>query len=374
MKRILKRLAALFALTLCLFIPGCGEGEYEEVEIGYMGPARYNPFLAAERFLKEAGCEVKSNGSFDQLPYASGTVVAPLQAFMNYGDANRVLTWVQNGGHLVLLLANGEPWRSDWKIWKWEEKETDQEDRDEEEKALLDKLGLKLDDNGSHGDTFVQVGVRTYRAELHGKFTLVKKPYRRDVDGGDQLTSFARGYGRVTLVADAHPFRNRYLAEQDHAALLHQLVSMDQRMIVSFVTGMKVSFWKMLWQHGWMVLVCLAVVLVLWLWKNLPRFGPILAAEDRSARDFTGHLALAGAFLWKYRQVPALLQPLQQEVLALLARRSLNPEDPATQEELATRCGLTADRVRQALFLVGPQSESVFLRTVQDLYTLRSKI
>src|SRR5213075_340682 len=108
------------------------------------------------------------------------------------------------------------------------------------------------------------------------------------------VMSWNRGFGRVTLVADAHPFRNRYLARNDHAALLYGLVSLDHRTVVSFVSVLKVSFWKMLWEHGRPALLCLAALLMLWLWKNLPRFGPILAAEDHSSRDFTAHLAMAG--------------------------------------------------------------------------------
>ncbi len=372
MKRARQRLAALLALVLTLFLPGCQEGEMEEEEVGYFGPAHYNPFLAAQRFLGEMGCAVEPTGTLQELPRSSGTVIASLDSFANYGDATRVVDWVQRGGHLVLLLSGAEPWRDDWAYAS--SKAGDEEKPDEEQQTLLDKLGIKEVDLSAESEVTVHSGAHRYRADLAGGIKLEKKPARQDVDGADAVMSWNRGFGRVTAVSAAHPFRNRYLAQKDHAALLFALVSLDHRSVVSFVSTLKVSFWKMLWQQGWPAIVCLAAVLVLWLWKNLPRFGPILVAEDHSSRDFTGHLAMAGAFLWRNREVAALLVPLQQDVRAALTRRGLVAEDPATQDELATRTGLTADRVRLALFLVAPSAESVFLRTVQDLHTLRSKI
>jgi hypothetical protein len=315
---------------------------------------------------------VEPNGTFQELPRATSTIIASVDSFTNYGDAGRVVDWVQRGGHLVLLLSGAEPWRDDW--GSQSSKTSDDEKLDEEQQAVLDKLGIKDVDLSTESEVTVHAGAHQYRAELAGGIKLIKKPARQDVDGGDAVMSWNRGFGRITAVSDAHPFRNRYLIQKDHAALLFALVSLDHRSVVSFVGALKVSFWKMLWQQGWPAIVCLGVLLVLWLWKNLPRFGPILAPVDHSGRDFTGHLAMAGAFLWRHREVAALLVPLQQDVRAALARRGLVAEDPATQDELATRAGLTADRVRLALFLVAPSAESVFLRTVQDLHTLRSKI
>ena len=180
------------------------------------------------------------------------------------------------------------------------------------------------------------------------------------MDGGEGLKSFSRGYGRITLVADAHPFRNRYLAERDHAALLSELARIDGGRLVWFLNGARISFWKMLWEQGWMGLVAVAALVACWLWKNLPRFGPTLEGEDRVARDFAEHLALTGAFLWRHRQVAALLEPLQRDVQTALARRGLRVDEPSVQQELALRSGLSVERVRLALFMVAPESPPVF--------------
>jgi hypothetical protein len=72
--------------------------------------------------------------------------------------------------------------------------------------------------------------------------------------------------------------------------------------------------------------------------------------------------------------VRALIEPLQREVRQMLARRGWNVDDHATSDELAARTGLSSDRVRLAVYLVEPDSAHVFMRTVQDLQNLRTKI
>jgi hypothetical protein len=367
--------AVVFSLIFCLFLTACNQAppdETYEKEIGYRGPARQYPFLAAERMFKDLGYTVSRSSVFTNLPKHFATVITPVQSFLSYGDTQAALDWINQGGHLIVFLSGGEQWRDDWNT-----SFTDllkNESRDEEEQRFLDAMNVRSVNDGSPKKETLRVKGRDLSVELRGEIEFSKPPAKVDLRSGDALVSFPRGLGRVTLLAHAHPFRNRYISEADHAAVLNALATMDGRDVVCFLYGQRVSFLRMLWEEAWMAVSVLGVLLLAWLWRHLPRFGPPFTPEDRSMRDFTEHLRLTGMFLWKKRQVRALLEPLQREVRLALARRGCSAEDAAACAEISARTGLAPDRVRLAVFLVEPESTHLFLRTVQDLQTIRAKI
>ena len=362
---------SLASLALC----SCKWVKHKEI-IGYQGPARQDPFLAAERFLQKERHGARIVSQLKKLKSHSGPIIASAQSFINYGDADAVLEWAGEGGHLILLLGGAERWRNDWKesgifeMLKAHKPEA-------EETRLLAALGISGSDAGGGifsadaKDHTASVGARTLTAELAGKFSVTGDAAHADIRFGDEdgpaLASFPLGSGRVTVLANAHPFRNRWIGEHDHAALLATLVDLGHGGEAWFLNGARVSFWKMLWEHGWMAIVALAALLAAWLWRNLPRLGPLRTPPGEAVRDFSAHLALTGAFLWQQRQPDTLLQPLRDAVTAAAARLGWHPKDPGFTTKLAARSGLAEARVTTALAAAGIRERNAFLRITQDL-------
>ena len=95
------------ALAMALLLFGCS-GEEIEIETGYRGKARRDPFLAAERLLEENRYHVSTHTWLgDNLPDGA-TLIATAPSIGNRGTTENVLDWVSGGGHLELLLGGGD--------------------------------------------------------------------------------------------------------------------------------------------------------------------------------------------------------------------------------------------------------------------------
>ena len=361
-------------LAAALLLFGCN-GEEIEVETGYRGKARRDPFLAAERFLEANQYDVSTHTWLgDGLP-PGATLIATAQSFANRGTTDSVLDWVHGGGHLLLLLDGGETFRDDWEREHHKHTTGEQPERTE----LLEKLGIEETKDGG-GELTVNIADTTAKVKIPARFTWAKgeTPARTDVSAADgdsiALASFHRGAGRISIAAHAEPFRNRHFGDGDNAWLLLRLVGHAHSDEVWFLNGVRISFFGMLWEHGWMALTAAAALLAVWLWKSLPRFGPLRAAEDTGTRDFAEHLSLTGAFLWRHRQRAQLIGPLRETVTRAAVRTGLSRSDPDFPEKLAAFAQMDALRVRAALFSENIADPRHFLRAIQDLRALHEKV
>ena len=126
-------------------------------------------------------------------------------------------------------------------------------------------------------------------------------------------------------------------------------------------------FWSLV------VIVGLLVVVAVWLWRALPRFGP-LQVETRidDWRDYRRHLEAVGGFLWRHDRGHSLLEPLRRDVQERLQRRRA-----AAGAQAADIFGLAesisaipGERVRRALTATGEPDPAAFTRITSDLQQL----
>ena len=123
-------------------------------------------------------------------------------------------------------------------------------------------------------------------------------------------------------------------------------------------------------KHLWPVLLAGLVLLALWLWKNLSRFGPIeSAASSGELRGYEHHLEALGDFQWRIDKAVSLLTPLREQIIELGQRTSLRAgrRDDDFFQFLADRAGLPRERVFRALAEVAPADPAVLTRTAADL-------
>lgn len=355
-------------LAALLFLGGC-ETEKIVNEIGHVGPARRDPFLAAQRFFEKYEFSVSTANRFGWDVDQQSTIVTPAQSFNNFGMAEHAIRWVRRGGHLVVLLTDGEAFRNDWLPFSAKEMEKP----DDEVQRLYDELGIAKVERKETTATGTIIE-RKVSFESPSHFTWAKGP-RSDltflIGEPDKpvAASFRKGEGSVTIIASAKPFRNRYIGENDHAWTFWLLVSHVETTGICFLQGVRVSFFGMLWEHGWMAIIPLALLIALWLWKHLPRFGPILSRPDRTTRDFASHLGIIGGYLWQQKEIAALLTPMRETVLRAADRRGLRTSDEDFDARLAGMVALKPAEIHGALngFPEEPQAVLTIVRNLQIL-------
>jgi hypothetical protein len=361
-------------LVLCLLfsVGGCSY-EKEEVEIGHVGPARRDPFLAAQRFLGERDFDVSTVTRFGQGPGWQGTVITPAQSFINHGMTDHVMNWVRAGGHLIVFLRDGEAFRNDWLPFSLK----DLQEPDSEIQRLLDELGVESID---HAETVATGEIAGRKVEYTSPASFSWKegemPDLHFALGDPEkpaAASFRKAGGNVTIIASAKPFRNRYIGDADNAWVFWLLAAHADTSEIWFLQGVRISFFGMLWDHGWMAIVGLLLLIVFWLWRHLPRFGPLRQAPEERNRDFAGHLGVVGAFQWRHGQAPRLLAPLRETILRAAARRGWMATDHRLQEHLSNLSGLGPNRIQAAMHFE-PRDPQSFLAVVQDLQKISTAL
>lgn len=357
-------------LAVCL--SGCGHYIERERETGYRGAARLNPFLAAERFLRDTEWEVVAERRWPDLGVGDAMVMMPAGMLSAEGLMRDAGEWVEQGGHLVCLFDHADSRRDDWLTGL-----TIPED--ELPAVLVEWLrgrGVTMP-TGGEGKKAAKVDARVVRVDDEafevtrtggGKFVVT-------ADGVEAkpraFVSMECGRGRLTLVGDARVFRNRWIGEADNAALLGELAAVSREGVIRIVQGTGVSFWALVWRHGWTVVIGVVALTVVWLWRSMPRFGPraeLAVADDR--RSYLRHLAAVGGFFWRLDRGAGLLAPLRGEVIERLQRRHAAAGGKVDGDIFALAeaiSGVPRERAQRALTDTGRADPARFTRMTADL-------
>jgi hypothetical protein len=380
----------LVPVILLLFV-SCGkEGKYEEVEfdLGYKGTARINPYLAAERFLKTGGWEASSSRVWSDFDTETATIIMPGSFLSTKGMGMRVLEWVEEGGMLVVALEGGEGQINDFNRDHWMDLAKEEEYRGLDH--LLDKLGITLEgaefdtvpveegETGGHleepwnvAEVWVAMGDEEYDMQIEFEGTTgMRAPQGETWDGEEvsRMVTASHGDGKVMVLAHARPFRNAYLARSDHAIFLELVANWHYGGDVVFLYGSGSSFKDLIWQHAWQVVIAGLVLLFVWLWMRIPRFGPIKEDDFTYRKPYGEGLKAAAKFLWRKKALGHLVRPLRSN----LERYNSN-ESGVLYEKLAAESDLQIDDVIEAMTSENFQDPGTVTRMVRKLQILTNR-
>ena len=359
-------------IAVALLLCGCGSGsgitpkEITE-ETGYEGIARVQPYLAAERMFAKLGWESEAVHTTQDLPYG-GTLVLAGETSIGQTISMRAIEWVEKkSGHLILILRGTEAWRDDW------DKNLGEIFASYDDliyHPVFRKLGIKpapksnnLISNTERMNAEIIDDTFEYDQRFELALDATKTSSKPDVLVGKKeeakILSVPVSTGRITVVCDGSPFRNRYIDENDHAELLVALAQLEHgaygldswNRSIRFLLSGNESFFTLLWQHYWMALVALALLIIAWLWRNILRFGPLQKSSTNEVRQFSEHLKMTGKFLWRQRLSADLLLPMRRAILNKLQRHQgmdLQDDDARIMERLANLSQLPYERVANA--------------------------
>lgn len=362
-------LAVVAVLGLVVLVGGCNRGEtkYEDVTLGYKAEARFQPWLAASKLLEESyAVEVRSAAG--AIPEEMTMLVIPLGGASSVGEARSMLRWARQGNHLVILGTATDRFRNDWLSSAVSAPGSGE--------PFLKELGVVIREGElKEMDTECLIGGEKYIMTTVDEMVADVSSMGADVVAGDEeaavLASVRRGAGRVTLVTSARPWRNRWIGDLDHAGLLEAVAGLQPVTQVIFVNSGRVTFWQLLWQYGWMPVSALGVLMVLWLWRHLTRFGPVVPRETGALRRMAAQLGDQGGFLWmRLPDHGALVESMRHRVRRAAGARGLSEDGAGMHAALAERSGLPEERVAAAMGGGGLAKPEDFRVVVADLQVI----
>ena len=338
-----------------------------QVWVGPSGAARANPYLAAMRFIERMGYGITTidrPGDLSTLPHGATLILPARRAVVTPERAQLLLRWAASGGHLII---EPEPRRS----------------RD----ILLEALGVHRAEAGKFKPAAtLAVEFDDLERTLHVTpsirdtlQTTQDKPDCAVADpGGIRLVSFRHGTGRISVVTGFQRFSNRAIGAHDNAELLWRILRFApaHRAVLVLRPPQIAPLFDWLSAHAMQIGISALVVLLLWLWRVTPRFGPILPGPERARRQLLEHIRACGRFRWARGARESLLAAAREICNGRIARLRPRLAVMGVEErcrELATEVALDADAVAYA-FQGVPQAAREFVHMVATLASIHAAL
>lgn len=361
---------------------------YEEtIEHGPAPEVRSNPYLAAERFLIDQGRAVDHAQGLGGLAESKSNQQVLLllgeRSNMTPGQAERLLRWVDQGGHLVFVAE---------RIWD--------ENSGSSGDLLLDALNLQQHEAGENLDDSHTadaaanaekrpVLTRLYLENEDAPAYLAFDTNYHLYDAGGSAHAWAnsasathmlqlqRGNGLITALTDSWIWRNDAIAQYDHAWLLWYLTQ-DRDVALIYRTEHDDLLQRLL-RYFPEALAALLLMLLATLWHVAQRQGPLMEPVERNRRRLQEHLRGSADFLYRRAGQRQLLSNLQDDVRRQAQRRHPGFKTLGYVEQcqvLAAISQTTSGAVTQAMLPPSnkPVSASEFTRQVAHLQSLRNSL
>jgi len=345
-----------------------------ETYVGYRGEALRNTYLAAERLFQRMGApthELRLVRELDSLP-ARGVLVLPAQRVpLGPEQIDATLAWVEGGGRLVIETSEGV-----------------------EHDPLLGRVGVareKVKESRREGGTCAPPGPPFVRIPGRENPLLAEFPrgvrlripkganaWIADTHSGPQIAVLDRGAGQVAVTTSLQFLRNRSIGSNDHAELAWITVGEDAaRPILFYNEPHRLSLLDWLLKHARPALAGAALVLALWLWRIVPRFGPLAREPAPGRRQLLEHLRAAGRHQWMTGNASGLYAAAREACLARALRahpEAAGPTVEATSRRLGEILDLPPADIESALGAQSFRNADAFARAVSTLQSLHSRL
>ena len=355
----------------------------QNVYVGLSGKAQQDPYLALRMLLTQSGLRLEEPEvharplkKFEHLP-ASGTLLLGdrRHVLMTPERVKAITAWVESGGHLIveaeypgrvdpLLAAFGlgraAPRRGGQRNASPAGKAEPKGEADAEAKS--DSAGASDAEAQNKPGTLpvpplpkrrparnaeiTEVAFAGDTLAMNVEFNAYQHLTQPKIDGywvvtdraGVRLVSGARSKGRITAISnfDFLTYRGSFdikelsaqpthIGKYDHAEMILKLIRLNPQYktaALRLVWGDdEVSLWTWLAEHALLALASLAVLILLWLWRVVPRFGPLRPEAPPAEQKLLSHLEAAGRFYWKHMEPPEIYAKLRAAFVQRLKER-----------------------------------------------------
>jgi hypothetical protein len=352
----------------------------QRVYVGFSGEARVNPYFAARLLLERLGMRVHQQVEVSRtqaLPPGATLVLAASRAELDPPTVDTLLDWVESGGHLVVGVETDL--QRDWLLNALEVSAAWPEDDDEEETGRAGHACPAPEE--AEIEEVVLPDGRALKAGFEGGPVLVDRSeghlWRHESRYGTRILAVGWGDGRVTLFSTLRLFSNRSIGEHDHAELLWGVLGdppSREVFLVRYLDTMSLPKW--LWERAPLALVAAGAFLLLWLWRVVPRFGPLVPGAGTDRRSLLEHIRAVGRFHADQRRQGKLLEALRADCLDLFGRVAPLARGLEGAARLREASRLTRINPRELLhaFSGAPATRHDFYSMVRTLARFRRRL
>lgn len=324
------------------------------VHTGFLPPAQRDPYLALERFTAAMGRPLTRSTELsvlDQLPVRGVLILDQGHTrVLTRARIERILKWVEGGGHLLLAMPVG--------------------DQDPLLRAVKVRVVPPRPGEKVESDSVVSLrpvgSLVVINASIAPSAPVLESygPTPNWIAGnrlGARIMQFGRGEGAITIVPSWSDLAsNTMLGKEDNSQAAWLLLNLvNHTGPILFLSEPRLpTLWDWLRESAWMVLVSTALLIIFWLLKIVPRFGPMTSDAPRNRRALVEHLEAMGRAVWRTKEDEGLrywIYCVRRSVLARAALREpgLVQKSPIEQARaiaarVAAGKGLEAARVRSA--------------------------
>ena len=341
--------------------------------VGYSGEARRNPFLALQRLAGRMGAqaqELRSVAQLGELAPGSVLLLPALREGLTEPDRKRLLAWVAAGGHLVIeaeFFGIDDPLLAALGVTRAKPPQPTPPAPGSRSKPPRPSYAWP-DEAQRYTATLAPYPPLEHRDPA---FTLAW-------NGRNALVAVDRGKGRVTVVSNLHFLRNASIGNVDNAALGWRIIGADAATpLAIFNRPEKLSLARWLLRNAWPALAGLALLIVLWLARIVPRFGPVAPDPLPGRRRLLDHLRAAGRFHWSTGRAGHLAEAAREAALRGLARTHPDFAAAAPREReryLVDALGLSPADARSVVVGGGARTQAELVRTVALFQGIHERI
>jgi len=387
-----KRLAVRLVFYSALVVLGVWIAHHvywDEIKlpVQFTGAAETNRWYVIERLAKELTIPTHKISSTRDLPAPSHSVLY-LHGW-NFGvlpeRQARIKTWVQRGGRLIIdaSVYGGGKELKDWLGVEAEyldatqkkpgKRQQDDQNTSDEQPADNNTVLAGLLNNQpcpeltSTGYAANLTTARTYRIcgfDNNSRLTSTQfAGWTLKNQAGPQVLRVSQDDGEVTFI-NGTPFTNELTLRDDNALLFAAAADLRRGDQLYFLTETQsASLLTLIWRNGYPVAISTLVLVLMMLWRQGTRFGPLLAPGAMPRRSLAEQIRGAAAFMWRAGSTVALhdacvnaLQRVARQHIPHYARLDTSARIAAlaaatrvNAEELALAINISSTRRSEAL-------------------------
>ncbi|GGM05157.1 hypothetical protein GCM10009425_15600 [Pseudomonas asuensis] len=351
--------------------------------------ARNNPYLAAERFLRERSVKVQHSDSFtvlNGLPAIDHTLLLLAERDrMSPAQSQQVLDWASQGGHVVFVAE--QLWDENSKksgdflldaigVQQLLTRDLDDEEADKQDEepapaekwAQLTKLYLENEQEPAY------IG---FDDEFHLYDAKNLAQSWANSEAATHMMQLPWGNGLITVMTDAWIWQNTHIGEYDNAWLLWY-ITQDSDVTLLYRAD-KDSLVTLLTRYFPETLAASALLLALWLWQAAQRLGPALPSPALGRRQLSEHMRASAEFIRRHSGLVSLITLLQKDIQQHARRRHPGFERLPVAEQwrlLGRLARLSPQEISQTMRPLASEKLSPidFTRRVANLQRIRKAL